>query len=121
MERQEAADPRDEPGGGEARGAVNGQDVADHAAREPLARPLDPVEGARDRLEVLASGVGERDGALGAVKEADAEMRLEVAQPVTDRRRGQRQLVRRPGDASMPGNGLERFESAQGRQFSRHR
>jgi len=65
-------------------------------------------------IELLA-GVGQREGAMAAVKQGDAELVFQLLDLPAHRGLGEEQLLARLGERQVPGGGLEALQQVQAR------
>ena len=70
-------------------------------------------QGAADIAQIEPAGIGERDPLAHAHEQRQAELILDLADLAADGALGEVQLGGRPGEAFMPGGGLESQKRAE--------
>src|SRR5262249_23209144 len=100
-------EPRDQPAHGEGRHGGDSEAPSLVTPEHRCRAADDLVERGRDRAEVRASPIGERDAATATRDELHAEIVLERAQLMADRRRRDAQLSGRGRDRTGTDHAFE--------------
>ncbi len=116
----EARQARDEPAHGEGREHADGENAGLAARLERPQRRFDAGEAVAQSRQQDLPCLRQHEPTIHVAEQRHAERRLESAEPVAHRRRGDAKDVRRLANAAVPGGHLERPERAQRRHGLRH-
>ena len=112
--------PRQQPFGGERGQRRDGQHMVVVFAEQAVGRKPEIVERSADAGEIFLRLLRQRQRAVLADEQTNAELFLQPLDLMADRGLRDVQLGRRLGEAQMPGGGLKRPQSIQRRQPGGH-